>query len=92
MLQPSLAFAMFHPLTAFVSLVAAMAKVHIKLPSTRTRSMLPHTFGVLAVCNNALSRHALDRPALMPVTPTLKCMKGMQLSGAKRDGEHPSPN
>jgi hypothetical protein len=33
---------MFHPLTAFVSLVAAMAKVHIKLPSTRTKSMLPH--------------------------------------------------
>jgi hypothetical protein len=93
---------MFHPLTAFVSLVAAMAKVHIKLPSTKIRSMLPHIFGVLAVCNDAssryalsrraLSRHALYRPALMPVTPTLKCMKGMQLGGAKRDGEHPSPN
>jgi len=89
---------MFRTLTAFVSLVAATAKVHMTWPSTRTRPMLPHIFGVSAVRNDALSRHTLSRHTLSRhaldrlATPTVKCLKGMHLSGVKHDCEHASPN
>ena len=89
----SAAQAMFRTLTAFVSLLAETAKVHMTWPSTRTRPMLPHIFGVSAVRNDALFPPRTGPSCLACLLrPTLKCSKGLQLSGVKRHCEHPSPN